>query len=84
MRWAGGVDVYDQELDLLIYPDGRWSWKDEDAFAEYTGEPAFWDELEAARVRAEGEPAACPRRRRAAPSTAAGWTSSRIRLGDRR
>jgi hypothetical protein len=55
MRWAGGVDVYDQELDLLIYPDGRWSWKDEDAFAEYTGEPAFWDELEAAAVRAEGD-----------------------------
>ena len=36
IRWAGGVDVYDQELDLLVYPDGRWSWKDEDAFAEYT------------------------------------------------
>ena len=54
-RWAGGVDVYDQELDLLVYPDGRWSWKDEDAFAEYTGEPAFWDEAEAAEVRAEGE-----------------------------
>jgi len=55
IRWAGGVDVYDQELDLLIYPDGRWSWKDEDAFAEYTGEPAFLDELEAAAVRAEGD-----------------------------
>ena len=54
-RWAGGVDVYDQELDLLLYPDGRWSWKDEDAFAEYTGDPAFWDEAEAAQVRAEGE-----------------------------
>jgi hypothetical protein len=54
-RWAGGVDVYDQELDLLVYPDGRWSWKDEDAFAEYTGHPAFWDEAEAAEVREEGE-----------------------------
>ncbi|GIF53953.1 DUF402 domain-containing protein [Asanoa iriomotensis] len=54
-RWAGGVDVCDQELDLLVHPDGSWSWKDEDAFAEYTGEPAFWDEAEAAQVRAEGE-----------------------------
>lgn len=54
-RWAGGVDVYDQELDLLIYLDRSWSWKDEDAFAEYTGHPAFWDEAEATAVRAEGE-----------------------------
>ncbi|MEV4535008.1 DUF402 domain-containing protein [Asanoa sp. NPDC049518] len=55
IRWAGGVDVYDQELDLLVYPDGHWSWKDEEAFAAYTGHPAFWDEAEAAAVRAEGE-----------------------------
>ncbi|MEU8080341.1 DUF402 domain-containing protein [Catellatospora citrea] len=26
-RWSGGVDVYDRELDLLVYPDGRWSWR---------------------------------------------------------
>jgi Protein of unknown function (DUF402) len=55
IRWPGGVDVDDQELDLLVYPDGRWSWKDEDAFADYTGHPAFWDEAGAAQVRTEGE-----------------------------
>ncbi|SNT53717.1 hypothetical protein SAMN05421812_108294 [Asanoa hainanensis] len=66
-RWAGGVDVYDQELDLLVRPDGRWSWKDEDAFAEYTGHPAFWDEAEAADVRAEGERLLALARTRAAP-----------------
>jgi hypothetical protein len=61
------VDVYDQELDLLVYPDGRWSWKDEDAFAEYTGHPAFWDEVEAAEVRAEGERLLALARAKAAP-----------------
>src|SRR5262245_54994673 len=66
-RWAGGVDVHDQELDLIVYPDGRWSWKDEDAFAEYTGEPAFWDEREAAVVRAEAERLLALARARTAP-----------------
>ncbi|WP_412543193.1 DUF402 domain-containing protein [Longispora sp. K20-0274] len=55
VRWAGGVDVCDQELDLLVFPDRTWVWKDEAEFAEYTGHPAFWDEAEGAAVRAEGE-----------------------------
>ncbi len=66
-RWAGGVDVCDQELDLLVHPDGRWSWKDESAFAEYTGHPAFWEETEAAAVRAEAERLLALARARAAP-----------------
>jgi hypothetical protein len=54
-RWAGGVDVRDQTLDVRVSPERVWSWKDEDDFAEQTGDPLFWDADEAAAIRAEGE-----------------------------
>lgn len=50
-----GVDVVDQELDGVVSPDHRWTWKDEESFAAKTGHPAFWSAPEAAAVRAEGE-----------------------------
>jgi len=50
-----GVDVVDQELDGVVTPDRRWTWKDEASFAAKTGHPAFWSAAEAAAVRAEGE-----------------------------
>jgi Protein of unknown function (DUF402) len=53
-RWMGGVDIHDRALDVLVAPDRSWQWKDEDEFAEQTGHPLFWDEAEAALVRAEG------------------------------
>lgn len=50
-----GVDVVDQELDGVVTPDHRWTWKDEESFAAKTGHPAFWSAAEAAAVRAEGD-----------------------------
>ncbi|WP_231930000.1 DUF402 domain-containing protein [Micromonospora coriariae] len=54
-RWAGGVDVQDHALDVLVAPDRSWVWKDEDEFAAQTGDPLFWDLDDAAQIRAEGE-----------------------------
>jgi predicted RNA-binding protein associated with RNAse of E/G family len=54
-RWAGGFDVRDQALDLIIQPDGTPKWKDEDQFADQTGDPLFWDAAAATRIRAEGD-----------------------------
>jgi uncharacterized protein DUF402 len=42
-RWAGGIDVRDQALDLIIDADGTPRWKDEDQFAVQTGDPLVWD-----------------------------------------
>ncbi|NYV77649.1 DUF402 domain-containing protein [Streptomyces sp. UH6] len=33
-RWAGGVDSEDHFLDVVVYPDRGWDWRDEDEFAE--------------------------------------------------
>jgi hypothetical protein len=53
-RWKGGIDHVDQALDILVAPDRAWRWKDEDEFAEQTGDPLFWDEAGAAAIREEG------------------------------
>lgn len=52
-RWAGGLDIQDQALDIRVSPDRAWSWKDEDEFAERTGHPDYWTATEAGAVRAE-------------------------------
>jgi hypothetical protein len=58
-RWddgdLAGVDVVDQDLDVLVAPDRSWAWKDEEEFAERLAFPEhYWvDDPEA--VRAEGE-----------------------------
>lgn len=58
LRWddgdLAGVDVIDQDLDVLVRPDRSWEWKDEDEFTERLafGEH-YWVRDEAA-VRAEG------------------------------
>lgn len=54
-RWYGGVDTRDQALDIWVEPDRTWNWKDEDEFAERTGEENFWTAVQAERIRAEGE-----------------------------
>ena len=33
-RWAGGVDSEDHFLDISVYPDRTWGWRDEDEFAQ--------------------------------------------------
>lgn len=54
-RWSGGYDMQDQALDLWVWPDGSWEWKDEDELAERTGHPLFWDADAVPGIRAEGE-----------------------------
>ncbi|MFF0314098.1 DUF402 domain-containing protein [Micromonospora sp. NPDC005252] len=59
VRWddgaVAGVDVIDQDLDVLVAADRTWQWKDEDEFVERLafGED-YWVTDEKA-VRAEGE-----------------------------
>ena len=57
-RWddgkVAGVDVIDQDLDVVVHPDRTWVWKDEDEFTERLACPDhYWVHDEAA-VRAEG------------------------------
>lgn len=51
---ALGFDTTDWALDVVVEPDGSWSWKDEDEFAEACRLGVFGAD-EAAAIRAEGE-----------------------------
>jgi predicted RNA-binding protein associated with RNAse of E/G family len=59
IRWddgdVAGIDVVDQDLDILVSPDRSWSWKDEDEFTERLGFPEHYWVRDEAAVRAEGE-----------------------------
>jgi hypothetical protein len=52
---AAGVDTVDQDLDILVYPDRVWEWKDEDELAERLGFPEHYWVSDEAAVRTEGE-----------------------------
>jgi protein associated with RNAse G/E len=54
LRTADGIANVDHHLDLIVQPDGRWQWKDEDDFAESIGEPGYWDAEQAREIRREG------------------------------
>jgi hypothetical protein len=58
-RWddgaVAGVDTADHALDITVAPDRSWEWKDEDEFADKTGERGYWSTAEAAEIRAAGE-----------------------------
>ena len=49
------MDTSDHALDVMVAPDRRWRFKDEDDFAERTGHPWYWTEQEASAIRAEAE-----------------------------
>ncbi|MGP4112570.1 cytidylyl-2-hydroxypropylphosphonate hydrolase [Streptomyces sp. 4N509B] len=55
-RWAGGVDSEDHFLDIVVYPDRRWEWRDEDEFAQ-AQQAGLLDAEQAARVHAAGRAA---------------------------
>lgn len=44
----------DQELDLIVRPDGTWEWKDEQELLDWVPRGRFTEE-EVAAIRAEGE-----------------------------
>jgi hypothetical protein len=58
VRWAdadlAGVDVVDQDLDIVVAPDGSWEWKDADEFAERLALPEHYWVRDEAAVWAEG------------------------------
>jgi hypothetical protein len=58
VRWddgdVAGVDVVDQDLDVVVAPDRTWQWKDEDEFTERLALPEHYWVADADAVRAEG------------------------------
>ncbi|KUJ39663.1 DUF402 domain-containing protein [Streptomyces sp. NPDC093228] len=56
VRWAGGVDSEDHFLDICVYPDRSWGWRDEDEFAQAQRD-GLMDSRLAERVRAAGRSA---------------------------
>jgi hypothetical protein len=52
-RWAGGVDSEDHFLDIAVYPDRTWEWRDEDEF-DQAQRAGLMDAAQAERVRAAG------------------------------
>jgi len=59
VRWddgdLAGVDILDQDLDVVVQPDLSWEWKDEDEFTERLAFPGHYWVADEAAVRAEGE-----------------------------
>lgn len=55
-RWEGGVDSEDHFLDICVYPDRSWDWRDEDEFAQAQTD-GLMDGQEAERVREAGRSA---------------------------
>jgi hypothetical protein len=53
-RRPDGFETQDQELDLVVQPDGSWTWKDEQELLDWVPSGRFTEE-EVAAVRAEGE-----------------------------
>ncbi|MFC9228040.1 DUF402 domain-containing protein [Streptomyces decoyicus] len=55
-RWAGGIDSEDHFLDICVYPDRHWEWRDEDEFAQAQRDGLMTD-ARAAEVRSAGRAA---------------------------
>jgi hypothetical protein len=58
VRWddgdVAGVDIVDQDLDIVVEPDRSWWWKDEDEFTERLAFPEHYWVRDGEAVRAEG------------------------------
>jgi len=52
-RTAEGIDTYDQELDIVIAPDGAWRFKDDELMEPWIERGRFTAD-EVAAIRAEG------------------------------
>lgn len=66
-----GFDTNDHMLDIVVTPDLRWAWKDEDVMADRVRQGVYPSEF-AAFVRAEGERVVGAIERRASPFSD-GW-----------
>ncbi|WP_052851518.1 DUF402 domain-containing protein [Streptomyces avicenniae] len=56
-RWPGGIDSEDHFLDIAVYPDRSWEWRDEDEFAQ-ARRAGLLDATQAARIGAAAREAA--------------------------
>jgi hypothetical protein len=54
-RGPDRIDSVDHHLDIIVSPERRWQWKDEDEFAACTDQPGFWTAAAAREIRAEGK-----------------------------
>ncbi|GAB3955712.1 hypothetical protein GCM10027614_65830 [Micromonospora vulcania] len=85
VRWddgpVAGVDVVDQDLDVVVRPDRSWQWKDEDEFVERLAFPDDYWVTDEKAVRAEGERVIALAEAGSSRSTAPGATSRRRRSG---
>ena len=58
VRWTdgdvSGLDVVDQDLDIWVWPDRTWEWKDEDELAERLGFPEHYWVRDAEAVWTQG------------------------------
>ncbi|MHC0432387.1 cytidylyl-2-hydroxypropylphosphonate hydrolase [Streptomyces sp. O3] len=70
-RWSGGVDSEDHFLDISVYPDRSWRWRDEDEFAQ-AQRAGLMDREQARAVRAAGRAAVAEIEAWGEPFTA-GW-----------
>jgi hypothetical protein len=52
---VAGVDICDQDLDVWVYPDRSWEWKDEDEMEERLALPDHYWVPDPDAVRAEGQ-----------------------------
>ncbi|MBD0706905.1 MULTISPECIES: DUF402 domain-containing protein [unclassified Streptomyces] len=52
-RWSGGVDSEDHFLDISVFPDRSWLWRDEDEFAQ-AQRSGLMGARQAERVRTAG------------------------------
>ncbi|AJT64670.3 hypothetical protein T261_2999 [Streptomyces lydicus] len=55
-RWSDGIDSQDHFLDICVYPDRHWEWRDEDEFAQAQRD-GLMTEAQAAEVRSAGRAA---------------------------
>jgi hypothetical protein len=59
IRWddgsVAGIDIVDEDLDIVVAPDRTWQWKDEEEFVERLALAAHYWVADEAAVRAEGE-----------------------------
>ena len=83
-RTSIGLDYSDQELDVVVLPDGSWSFKDWDLLDEHVARGRYTSE-QAAQIRREGE--RIGRRARRGDTVVGrplGHVAARSRLGDAR
>ncbi|MFI6331055.1 DUF402 domain-containing protein [Micromonospora chersina] len=55
VRRPDGVDTNDHLLDIVVTPQRRWEWKDDDELEARTGHPLYLDRATATAVRAEAD-----------------------------